>query len=352
MHGGLHVEVEAELEVLSGDGTALQLADVHALGGELGQEAVEGPGPVAGGGHEGDPVGPLENFQIFGNADEAGVVVVRVGDPVRENVQAVEVRTACRGDGGDVRAIALGDVLGGGGVVAEDGDLHAADLEELAALVEGLLVGHHLFDIGELRAGLCKQAVLDLQLQTAHDLAVVLLHEVVDLGDGTGGAVLDGQDAVAAHPGLHGAEDAVEAVEVHDLGQGEQLVAGHLGVSALHALTCHHGPAGEGPGVLRRRENFPAELRLLRVQAVLLVVPAQLQQGGVEELGVLLQLLAAETCHAVENFTLPAGGQDGGVVLLLVVRDGFDRLHALFEEGHQLPVDPVQLVPVVFQFHF
>ena len=57
------------------------------------------------------------------------------------------------------------------------------------------------------------------------------------------------------------------------------------------------------------------------------------------------QLLAAETCHAVENFTLPAGGQDGGVVLLLVVRYVFDSLHALLEQRHELVVDLVQLGP-------
>ena len=49
-----HVEVKAELEVLAGDRTALQLADIQPAGGEFGDEAVEGAGTVAGGGYEGD----------------------------------------------------------------------------------------------------------------------------------------------------------------------------------------------------------------------------------------------------------------------------------------------------------
>ena len=189
--------------------------------------------------------------------------------------------------------------------------------------------------------------MLDLQLQTAHDLAVVLFHQVVDLGDGPGGGVLDGQDAVAAHAVLHRPEHAVKATEVEDLGQGEHLVAGDLGVGPLRPLTGHHSPGGEFAAALHRGQNILAQLRLAGIQTVFLVVPAQLQQGGVEDFGVLLELLAARARDPVEDVPLPVGRQDGGVVLLLVVRHVLDGFHALLEQRRQLIVDLVQLGPVV-----
>ena len=212
-------------------------------------------------------------------------------------------------------------------------------------------MGYHLFDIRLLHAGTGQQAVLHLQLQAAHDLAVVFFHQVVDLGDGPGGGVLDGQDAVPAHTGLHRPEHTVKAPKIHDLGQGKHLGAGHLRVGPLGSLAGHHRPAGELPGGFRRRRDLPAQGGLPGVQPVLLIIPAQLQQGGEEDLGVLLQLLPARPGDPVEDVPLPARVQDRGVVLLLVVRHVPDGLHALCKQRHDLIVDLVQLVPVILQVH-
>src|SRR5699024_4607406 len=113
----------------------------------------------------------------------------------------------------------------------------------------------------------------------------------------------------------------------------------------------HHGPTGEFSGALRRLQDLAAQGGLADGQIVLLVVPAQLQEGGPEDLGVLLQLAAAQPRHPVEDVPLPAGGQHRGVVLPLVVRHLPDRLHPLLEQRRHLIVDAVQLVPVVLQFH-
>ena len=53
----------------------------------------------------------------------------------------------------------------------------------------------------------------DLQFDAAHDVEVVLFHEVVDCVDAAHRAVLDGQDAIVTQPLFHRLEHPLEIAE-------------------------------------------------------------------------------------------------------------------------------------------
>lgn len=95
---------------------------------------------------------------------------------------------------GNVLSAGLGDHLGGEGSVVHGNDIHAGEtVEEVAALVDGLLVGIHFLDIGEVRAGINQKIVVDFQPEGADDGEIVLDHQVVHLVHGTGGGIFDGR---------------------------------------------------------------------------------------------------------------------------------------------------------------
>ena len=142
------------------------------------------------------------DLRRFGDAQKARVIVALVLHGVAQAGQAVELRALARGERGHIRPVGHRDALrrGSGVFAAGHADVLSQRFEELRALVDRLLVGKDLVDL--LRAGLGQQAVVDLHAHGAHDVEVVLQHPVIDLPDGTGGAVFDGQDAVAAEAGL------------------------------------------------------------------------------------------------------------------------------------------------------
>ncbi|MEI3100345.1 MAG: hypothetical protein V8T45_00465 [Oscillospiraceae bacterium] len=86
---------------------------------------------------------------------------------------------------------------------------------------------------------------------------------------------------------------ASKVAEIEDARQAEELFAGQLGVSSLHALTGHRGLGGKELGGV-----FNGGLYLLGqggtgAQDAVLVAAAQLKYQGIEGGGVVLQLLRA-----------------------------------------------------------
>ena len=111
-----------------------------------------------------------------------------------------------------------------------------------------------LADVGQLRARERQQTVVDPQANAAHDGEIVLLHEIIHRVDRTCRAVFQRQHAVLAQPLLNGGEDLVERRAEEHARVLEQLVAGLLGIRALHALA---GDSRRGGEQLRRRDDGP-----------------------------------------------------------------------------------------------
>ena len=170
-------------------------------------------------------------------------------------------------------------------------------------------------------------------------------HQVVDGVHRAGGAVLNGQDAVLAHAGLHRLEHMLEGVEVENGGGLEDAVAGDLGVGPLDALAGHHGPLREQlRGGIQGLADGGVYLGL-DAAALVLIGAAGRQDGAEHRLRVLGQLLAGLFPHFGQQGPLPARVQGGHAVRLFIGGDVPGHVHALFEQVHQLGVDGVDLAP-------
>ena len=206
-------------------------------------------------------------------------------------------------------------------------------------------MGEDLPDVLQLGAVLGQEVVAHLQPGGPDDGEVVAGHQVVNGVHRAGGAVLNGQDAVLAHAGLHRLEHMLEGVEVQDGGGLENAVAGDLGIGPLDALTGHHRPLGEQ---LRRGVQGPADGLVhlgLDPAALVLIGAARRQDGAEHRLGVLGQLLPGLGPHLGQQGPLPARVQGGHAVLLLIGGDVPGDGHALFEQVYQLGVDGVDFHP-------
>ena len=285
------------------------------------------------------------DLQLLGDADEAGVVVAAVLDVRGQALQAVQLHAVVRADGGHIRPLGLCHGLGGGGGVLAGGDLHAGHgVQELGALADGLGMGEDLLDVAHLSALLGHQVVVDLQPGGADDLeAAVAQHQVIDLFHRTGGAVFQGQHRIVAEAVLNGAEHALEGLEIHHLGVFEELLAGQLGVSALHALTSHGGRGGEqGLGVGNGPLDVLPQGGGLGVERAL-IAAADLKEHGPQGVAILLHL-RGQLGHDVGQLLPLAGGVQGGQALALLLQaDLPDHVHALGEILQQVVVDGVDL---------
>ena len=216
-------------------------------------------------------------------------------------------------------------------------------MEEVAALVDGLLVGVDLLDVGEVRAGINQKIVVDLQPEGADDGEIMLDHQVVHLVHGTGSGILDGQNAVLAQPLIDGTEHGLKGLEVHNKGIFEDFFTGDLGISALHALTGDHGRLREK---LRRMldglRDVPVKGAAFPV-ALGLVAAAQLEQHGVQHPGVIGHFGAGLFRHVLKLCPFPGGLENGQVIGLFVVGDLSGGMHPLAEQANQFVVDFVDL---------
>ena len=223
--------------------------------------------------------------------------------------------------------------------------------EEFAALPQGLFMGYDLADGGG-GIVLAHEMMLHAQLLGADNVEIVLFHEVVYLGDGTCGAVFDGQDAVTAHALFYGAEYIVKALKVQDVGIGEQLFAGLLGIGALGALAGHQRAVGQalalslgnglfdlggkgGRAVIEGRLIAAAEVEHLVVQG------AHIGRVGV----------ACSCGDAVDDAALTGMVADGGGGLLLAGGNLGYGVHALDKKAHHLVVNAVDRFTNIGKIH-
>ena len=170
-------------------------------------------------------------------------------------------------------------------------------------------------------------------------------HQVIDCIDRAGGAVLNGKDAVLAHPALHRSEHMVEGIEVKDGGGFENTIAGDLGVRPLDALTGHGGPLGKE--LRRGPQSGPDALidRRAGATTLLLVGAAGRHDGAEHRLCIVGQVLPRQTAHLGQQGPFPAYVQRGEAVLLLIGGHLTGDRHPLLEQLHQLLVDAVDLIP-------
>ena len=302
--------------------------------------------------HEAGAVSPGVDLEILGDADKAGEVAAPVLDGVGQAGKAVELRAGAGGQGRRAGIAALRHPLGGGGgiLAADDGDLRVPG-EEGPALADGLLVRVDFPDVRKLCPGLCQKIVIHLQPDGADDAEVVLLHEVVDNVDGTRGAVFQGDDAIAAKTLLNGGEDRLKACEVEDVGPAEEPIAGQLGVGPLHPLAGDAGALREERGGVLQGLGNGLRQGAGNAQKAGLTAAAQLEEGLVEGVRVVPEVLGGLLLQRPELGPLPPGVQHREAVGLLIGGDLRRRLHPLEEKGQELGVNGVHFFPVVLQFH-
>ena len=151
--GCFEIEIEHELEILARDRTRFDLGEVKPKRRELRKSVCERARRVAQSEHDGCLGCAGEDHELFGDADEARVVVVSVLDVVADRFETVELLAVGRGDGGDVAAAGIGNAL-----CCDRGVFNAVDLdvrvlfEEFAALADRLVVGVNFADVFESRA--------------------------------------------------------------------------------------------------------------------------------------------------------------------------------------------------------
>ena len=311
--GAVQVKVEHKLKVVAGDGAALELDEVDVERVESLEHAVEGARLIGRGDHERGAVGTGIDARLAADDDKARVVVVRVLDVGLQHLQAVERRTAARGDGGDVGAFGVGDHLGRHGGVGVLGGMQAVALDKAGALGNGLAVAVDLAHVGEIGAGFDEQVVIDLEAQRARDMKVELGEQVVDSIDRAGGGVFDGQHAKLAKAVTYGAHNALEGIKEGNIGHVEELACGDLAVGALNALAGDGGRLGEGcvkgcgrgAGFLRHR----GALELIDVALLLGLAHAHEEAEQCDGLG--LVALGCAAGEVVELGALAGGVEDG-----------------------------------------
>ena len=300
--------------------------------------------------HEGSAVCAGVDLERLGNAGEARVVVVPVLDVPHEHVEAVELGACAAREGGDVGAVAL---RGHRGVFDHVGrEAHA--LDEGSALVDGLLMAVDVMNLVDGRPGLGKQVVVDLHARGAHDVEVVLHHEVIDLVHGTRRRVLDGKHPIAREVRLDGAKDSLEGLEVRDERVLEDVVGGKLGVGALDALAGNVRVAGkEVGGLLARlvdlRQNH---WRMVCGETLPLACARRLHEELEEDLGVGPHVLWGPVREGRHVLSLARAVEHGQVVGALVGGHALRAVHAALEEVEDGAVYVVNLMTDVREvFH-
>ena len=110
-----------------------------------------------------------EDHELFGDADETCVIVVRVLDVVADYLKSVKLLAVGRRYGGDVLASGISDALCGDRGVLNDVDLDIRVLlEKFTALADCLVVRIYFADVFESRAVICEQLVADPCKELTH----------------------------------------------------------------------------------------------------------------------------------------------------------------------------------------
>ena len=144
-----------------------------------------------------DLISVRPQLQAGGDDHEAGGVVGVAVDGLRQDLQSVDVGGTLAANGRLGAVAALGHHVGAARRVRLGHSVPVRMLVQiLLALEQPLLVRVHRLDVLQLHPRQRHQAVLDGHGGLAHHKAVVLGHQVVNLPDCTGGAVLDGHHAV------------------------------------------------------------------------------------------------------------------------------------------------------------
>ena len=217
------------------------------------------------------------------------------------------------------------------------------------ALGQTLLVGVNIGD-GIQRGTLgCHQAVVYLDGLFSHDVGTVTGQQVVDLIDGSGGAVFDGHHAIISttffqcnenfFPGTHFVAGSIFAEE-----QGGRLV----GISPWLALV-------KNTGIVQRSTNFcPVSQIAVKPNIVFLHQLALLfsadghnalkQSGQVTLHGRII----GQGGLGSQNFFFPALIQHVHMVAHLVLANLVGHTHALLEQGGDLTVNDVDFVAQCF----
>ena len=256
--------------------------------------------------------------------------MVAVLEVFQQSLQAIELGAAAGGDGGHVFPAALSCVLGGGRRVGHgDGLYFGMLLQKLAALAQALVVGDDFSDILQSGAGVGQQSVVHLELDAAYNMEIVLLHQVVDRRHRAGGAIFDGQDAIAAKALPHRLEHPLKLVEIQDGGQRKQLVAGLLGIGALYPLDGHRRLGWKELG--RFFQGQPDALLQLRAlaESLVLAAAAQVEKGVPQHAGILLVGLAHNLGDPGQHLALPAAVQHRQIVIFFIARHSQRRIHPL-----------------------
>ena len=173
--------------------------------------------------------------------------------------------------------------------------------------------------------------MVDLDTGSPHDVELVGDHQVVDLVDRACRTVFDRQHPVIAEPLLHSIEHALEIGHIENGGGGKELFAGDGGIGSLHALA---GDARHLGKELRRVIECPADLFIgSYVPSVQLVLigTAELEDQGVEDTVIVLQVLAALHGDLCQLFTLPFGIEYGQPVLLFICGDRSGYVHPVLD---------------------
>ena len=172
--GAVQVKVEHKLKVVPGDGAALEFDEVDVECVEALEHAIERARLVGRGDHERGTVGTGIDARFAADDDEACVVIVRVLDVGFQHLEAIQLGTAARGDGGDIGALGVGDHLGRHSGVGVLGGMQSVALDKAGALGDCLAMAVDLAHVLELGAGFDEQVVIDLEAQRAHDMEVEL----------------------------------------------------------------------------------------------------------------------------------------------------------------------------------
>ena len=144
-----------------------------------------------------------------------------------------------------------------------------------------------------------KERVVDAQLHAAYDGEAEFFHQIVDLVDRAGRAVLDGQNAIAAHPLVYRVKDCLKCLKIHDAGQAKQFFAGRLGIGAFHALAGHHRLGGHLCGrILQRRLHLFLQGGI-PVHKLALIGAGKVEKRVEKNAGIACKLLARSCGDAV-----------------------------------------------------
>ena len=292
------------------------------------------------------------DLQLFGDADEPGVVIVVVLDAGTQAAEAVELGTGAAAEGGHIGSAGICHHFSCNGRIGyrNNGDT-LQGLEEFTALVDGLFVGVDFLDIGDFCALFGKQIVVHLHPEGPDDGEIVGDHQIVDLFHRTCGGILNGQDAVLAQALVDGVEHRLKVLEIENGGGLEDLLTGDLAECALHTLTGHHGSLGEESGGVFNGGQNVVVLLSKQGSALALVAAAQLKKHGVQHPGIIGHFRACLGGYIRQLFPLPGGDKNGKPLFLLIVGDPGGHIHPFAEEADKLIVNGVDFFSVIFQIH-